>query len=84
MRIKNVRPFSSRNVHWELTIAVYAMAHVSKATMPDDIGGPSGKRINLTFRGNLTWALRASAFVTARLNSGDWHRYSLVVLNCKP
>jgi hypothetical protein len=80
---KNVCLLNSRNFQLKMTSTVYAMAHVSKATIPHDIGGPSGKRISLTVGGNSNWALRASAFVTARLNSADWPRYSLVVLNCK-
>ena len=59
------------------------MAHVSKATIPKDSGGPSGKRIGVTVGGDLSWALVVTAFVTERTNSSDWLRYSLVVLNCK-
>lgn len=60
----------------------YMMAQVSKATIPRDIGGPSGKRIKVDVNGNLGWSLRVGAFETGRKNPSDWLRYSLVVLNC--
>ncbi|KNZ71597.1 Endo-1,6-beta-D-glucanase, partial [Termitomyces sp. J132] len=59
----------------------YAMAQASKAVYPKDAGGPYGKRIAVSVEGNLNWALRVGAFVTGRVSSSDWLRYSLVVLN---
>lgn len=58
------------------------MAHLSKATIPRDIGGPSGRRIKVAVGGSAGWGLRLGAFVTGRLNSSDWLCYSLVVMNC--
>ncbi|KAF9526218.1 glucan endo-1,6-beta-glucosidase [Crepidotus variabilis] len=66
---------------WSVNQEFYAMSHVSKATIPRDIGGPSGQRMKVNVGGSLSWALRVGAFVTGRLNSADWLRYSLVVLN---
>ncbi|KIY71901.1 glycoside hydrolase family 30 protein [Cylindrobasidium torrendii FP15055 ss-10] len=59
----------------------YAMAQASKAIIPRDAGGPTGRRIGVTVGGDLSWALRVTAFVTGRSNSADWSRYSIVVLN---
>lgn len=59
----------------------YAMAQASKAVLPRDVGGPSGKRIGVTVGGQLNWALRVGAYVTGRVSSSDWLRYSIVVLN---
>ena len=42
--------------------------------------GPWGKRIGISMGGTLNWALRISAYVTGRVNSAEWLRYSLVVL----
>lgn len=61
----------------------YAMAQASKAVLPKDSGGPWGQRISVSVGGTLGWTLRVSAFVTARLSSGDSPRYSIVVMNCK-
>lgn len=58
------------------------MAHASKAILPKDVGGPWGKRIGVSIGGTLNWALVVGAYVTARVSSTDWLRYSLVVLNC--
>lgn len=58
------------------------MAHASKAILPKDVGGPWGKRMGVSVGGNLNWALRVGAYVTGRVKSSDWLRYSLVVLNC--
>lgn len=66
---------------YSLNQEFYAMAHVSKATIPKDRGGPGGQRIRATVGGDLSWALIVSAFVTRRTSSSDWLRYSLVVLN---
>ncbi|KAL1657772.1 glycoside hydrolase superfamily, partial [Schizophyllum commune] len=57
---------------------IYAMAHLSKATIPNDAGGHSGKRIGVRVGGDLSWALVITAFVTERTNSSDWLRYSFV------
>lgn len=59
----------------------WTMAQASKAIAPKDAGGPGGKRIGVSVSGGSGWALRVGAYVTARVNSGDWLRYSLVVLN---
>ncbi|KAF8637166.1 hypothetical protein AX17_003070 [Amanita inopinata Kibby_2008] len=59
----------------------YAMAQASKAILPRDGGGPWGQRIQVDVGGELNWALRVGAYVTKRVNSSDWDRYSLVVLN---
>lgn len=59
------------------------MAQASKAILPRDVGGPWGKRIGVTVGGELNWALRVGAYVTGRVSSTDWLRYSLVVLNCE-
>lgn len=66
-----------------VTNSVYSMAQASKAIIPKDAGGPYGQRIGVTVGGSLSWALRVSAFVTARVSSTDWLRYSIVVMNCK-
>lgn len=58
------------------------MAQASKAIIPKDAGGPYGQRIGVSVNGNLGWALRVTAFVTRRVSSTEWLRYSLVVLNC--
>ncbi|PIL22419.1 hypothetical protein GSI_15107 [Ganoderma sinense ZZ0214-1] len=59
----------------------YAMAAASKAVTPKDSGGPFAQRIAVSVGGSTSWALRVTAYVTARVNSADWLRYSLVVLN---
>jgi hypothetical protein len=66
-----------------LQSVVYSMAQASKAVLPRDVGGPWGKRIGVTVGGELNWALRVGAYVTGRVSSTDWLRYSLVVLNCE-
>ncbi|KAF5342971.1 hypothetical protein D9758_013670 [Tetrapyrgos nigripes] len=66
---------------WSVNQEFYAMAHASKAIIPKDAGGPFGQRIQVNVQGDLSWALRVSAFVTRRNNPSDWLRYSLVVLN---
>ena len=64
-------------------VAVYAIAHASKAVIPRDSGGPFGQRIGVSDGGNQN--LVVSAFVTKRTSSSGWWRYSLVVLNqCVP
>lgn len=57
------------------------MAQASRAITPKDVNGPWGQRIKITLGGTLNWALRVNAFVTGRVSSTDWLRYSLVVLN---
>ncbi|KAI0700366.1 glycoside hydrolase [Cerioporus squamosus] len=59
----------------------YVLAQASKAILPKDTNGPFGKRIGVSLSGGSAWALRVTAYVTARTNSADWLRYSLVVLN---
>ncbi|KAF9460162.1 glycoside hydrolase family 30 protein [Collybia nuda] len=59
----------------------YAMAQASKAIIPKDAGGPFGQRIGVSVNGSQGWALRVTAFVTRRVSSSEWLRYSLVVLN---
>ncbi|KAL1740014.1 glycoside hydrolase family 30 protein [Schizophyllum fasciatum] len=66
---------------WNVNQEFYAMAHVSKATIPKDAGGPMARRIGTTVGGSLNWGLVVSAYVTERVNKADWLRYSLVVLN---
>ena len=83
---------STKNVGLQITsgqaevsdhVQVYAMAHLSKATIPKDAGGPFAKRIGVSVGGSLNWSLRVGAFVTRRSNPSEWSRYSLVVLNCR-
>ena len=52
---------------------------MSKGTIPKDKGGPSAQRIGASVGGNSNPVV--SAFVTKRVSSSDWWRYSLVVLN---
>ncbi|PBK71630.1 glucan endo-1,6-beta-glucosidase [Armillaria solidipes] len=66
---------------YSLNQEFYAMAQASKAIIPKDVGGPFGKRVSVTVGGSLNWALRVGAYVTGRVSSSDWLRYSLVVLN---
>ncbi|KAJ7041147.1 glycoside hydrolase [Mycena alexandri] len=66
---------------YSLNQEFYAMAQASKAIIPKDVGGAWGKRIGVTVGGSLNWALIVGAYVTTRVKSTDWLRYSLVVLN---
>ncbi|GLB39557.1 putative glycosyl hydrolase 30 family protein [Lyophyllum shimeji] len=77
------RPLATVNSDgsYSLNQEFYSMAQVSKAVYPKDADGPYGQRIGVSVDGNLGWALRVGAFVTRRVNSADWPRYSLVVLN---
>ncbi|KAF8069316.1 glycoside hydrolase family 30 protein [Lyophyllum atratum] len=77
------RPLATVNSDgsYSLNQEFYSMAQVSKAIIPKDAGGPYGQRIGVSVTGNLNWALRVGAFVTRRVSSTDWLRYSLVVLN---
>ncbi|CCM04938.1 uncharacterized protein FIBRA_07135 [Fibroporia radiculosa] len=59
----------------------YAIAQASKAILPKDVGGPFGQRIEVAVNGDLNWGLIVGAYVTNRVSSSDWPRYSLVVLN---
>jgi hypothetical protein len=68
---------------YSLNQEFYAMAQASKAVIPKDVGGAWGQRIGVTVGGTLNWALRVGAYVTTRVSSSDWLRYSLVVLNCE-
>jgi len=67
------------NGTYHLNQEFYAVAQASKAIIPKDSGGPFGQRIASTVNGNTN--LVVSAFVTHRVSSSDWLRYSLVVLN---
>ena len=66
---------------WHFFSTVYSMAQASKAILPRDVGGPWGKRIGVSVGGTLGWGLVVGAYVTGRVSSSDWLRYSLVVLN---
>ncbi|TBU27192.1 glycoside hydrolase [Dichomitus squalens] len=66
---------------WSVNQEFYSMAQAAKATLPRDAGGPWGKRIGVSVGGTLSSALTVGAYVTGRVNSADWLRYSLVVLN---
>jgi len=66
---------------YSLNQEFYAMAQASKAVIPKDVGGAWGQRIGVTVGGTLNWALQVGAYVTTRVSSSDWLRYSLVVLN---
>jgi hypothetical protein len=60
------------------------MAQASKAIIPKDSGGPFGKRVGVTVSAptqNGDPGLIVGAYVTGRVSSTDWDRYSLVVLN---
>lgn len=83
--IKNVSAYRShRSPNLPLPLAVYAIAQAGKAILPRDVGGPWGKRVKVSLGGKLgTTALTVGAYVTGRVKSTDWLRYSLVVLNCE-
>ncbi|KIK92142.1 glycoside hydrolase family 30 protein [Paxillus rubicundulus Ve08.2h10] len=66
---------------WSVNQEFYAMAQASKAILPCDEGGPWGQRIGVSVGGPLSWALEVGAYVTGRVLSTDWGRYSIVVLN---
>ncbi|KAH7882702.1 glycoside hydrolase family 30 protein [Phlebopus sp. FC_14] len=66
---------------WSVNQEFYAMAQASKAILPRDAGGPWGQRIGVSVGGSLNWALVVGAYVTKRVSSADWDRYSIVVLN---
>ncbi|KAI9568162.1 glycoside hydrolase family 30 protein [Boletus coccyginus] len=66
---------------WSVNQEFYAMAQASKAILPRDQGGPWGKRVGVSVAGSLDWALVVGAYVTGRVSSTDWKRYSIVVLN---
>lgn len=57
------------------------MAQASKAVLPKDVGGPWGKRVGVSVGGSLSFTLTVGAYVTGRVSSTDWLRYSIVVLN---
>uniref|UniRef100_A0A0W0FXC6 Glycosyl hydrolase family 30 TIM-barrel domain-containing protein n=1 Tax=Moniliophthora roreri TaxID=221103 RepID=A0A0W0FXC6_MONRR len=73
----NVEDDGSYSFNQEFT----SMAHVAKATIPKDVGGPFARRIGVGLSGSLGWAVRVGAFVTERSSSSELPRYSLVVLN---
>ncbi|KAJ7286152.1 glycoside hydrolase [Mycena rebaudengoi] len=66
---------------WSLNQEFWAIAHAGKAIAPKDPGGPLGQRIGVSVAGTYSWALRVSAYATARKSPNDKTRYSLVVLN---
>ncbi|KAI9463484.1 glycoside hydrolase family 30 protein [Boletus coccyginus] len=66
---------------WSVNQEFYAMAQASKAILPRDQGGPWGQRIGVSVGGSLDWALVVGAYVTGRVSSTDFNRYSIVVLN---
>ncbi|KAF9235917.1 glycoside hydrolase family 30 protein [Melanogaster broomeanus] len=66
---------------WSVNQEFYAMAQASKAILPRDEGGPWGQRIGVSIGGSLGSALVVGAYVTGRVSSTDWDRYSIVVLN---
>ncbi|KAH7909608.1 glycoside hydrolase family 30 protein [Hygrophoropsis aurantiaca] len=66
---------------WSVNQEFYSMAQASKAIIPRDHGGPWGQRIGVSVGGSLDWALVVGAYVTGRVSSADWDRYSIVVLN---
>lgn len=57
------------------------MAQASKAIIPKDAGGPFGQRIGVSVGGSTSWGLRVGAYVTKRVSSSDWNRYSIVAMN---
>jgi len=77
------RPIATINSNgtYDVNQEFYAMAQASKAIIPKDTGGPWGTRIGVSVGGSLNWALVVGAYVTGRVKSSDWNRYSLVVLN---
>ncbi|KAI5119683.1 hypothetical protein M0805_003570 [Coniferiporia weirii] len=66
---------------WSVNQEWYSMAQASKAILPKDAGGPWGQRIGVSVSGSMSWGLIVGAYVTGRVSSSDWDRYSLVVLN---
>ncbi|KZV70556.1 glycoside hydrolase family 30 protein [Peniophora sp. CONT] len=77
------RPIVTVNTDGTYTLhqEYYAMAQASRGILPRDAGGPFGIRVKVTVGGTLAWGLRVGAYVTHRVSSTDWLRYSLVVLN---
>ncbi|KAI0369366.1 glycoside hydrolase [Pilatotrama ljubarskyi] len=77
------RPIATVNSDGSYTLnqEFYAMAQASKAVLPRDRNGPFGQRISVSVGGNLSGLLLASGFVTGRVSSSDWRRYSLVIMN---
>jgi len=69
------------NGTWSVNQEFYAMGQASKAILPRDVNGPWGQRIGVSVGGDMNWALIVGAYVTGRVSSTDWLRYSLVVLN---
>ncbi|RXW16993.1 hypothetical protein EST38_g8860, partial [Candolleomyces aberdarensis] len=69
------------NGTWSVNQEFYALAQISKGTIPRDIGGPTARRIGVEVQGTIAGSLRAGAYVTHRKSSTEPPRYSLVVLN---
>ncbi|THH09659.1 hypothetical protein EW145_g1844 [Phellinidium pouzarii] len=63
----------------ELSQEYFAMAHASKAILPLNGTGPSGKRIGMSVNGTQASSLTVGAYATS--DSTDNVRYSLVVMN---
>lgn len=66
---------------WSVNQEWLSAAQASKAVLPKDSGGPWGQRIGVSVQGSMSWGLVVGAYVTGRVSSSDWDRYSLVVLN---
>lgn len=82
LSIKNVIKHATLVGAALLTVCVvYTLAHASKAIVPKDPGGPFGQRIEVSVQGSLADELVVGAYVTGRVSSSDWYRYSIVVLN---
>ncbi|KAL4251921.1 glycosyl hydrolase 30 family protein [Abortiporus biennis] len=64
---------------WTLNQEYYGLAHASKSILPKDQNGPFGTRIAVSTSGSKN--LVVNAFVTGRVKSTDWQRYSIIVLN---
>jgi len=69
------------NGSYYLNQEYYVIAQNSRAVTPKDTNGPWGTRIGVSIAGSLNWSLRVQAYVTGRVSTTDWDRYSLVVLN---
>ncbi|KAG8845893.1 hypothetical protein FRB96_002223 [Tulasnella sp. 330] len=69
------------NNNWSPNQEFYSLAQGSRAILPKDAGGPWGQRLGVTVTGSLASELVVNAYVTKRLSSTDWPRYSIVVLN---
>ncbi|TFK29093.1 glycoside hydrolase [Coprinopsis marcescibilis] len=66
---------------WVANQEFYALAQISKGTIPRDINGPGARRLGVSIDGSLKEKFSVGAYVTYRTKSTDQLRYSLVVLN---